>query len=454
MTLPMVHQPTTQATEGRVRFHAAPVAAGLLAAFLLLVVAAGCEEAGESTERHAAVEPGEEWNDPGGRWHMVTEEAALTDEQREEFAKLKSIGYLGGSTEVPDHTGITVHDTTRAYAGLNLYTSGHFPGAILMDMRGNVLHEWRYEFIEAWKTGPRAELPRSTKGAGFWRRVHLFENGDILAIFDGMALVKLDRNSKLIWAYLEGAHHDLEVAEDGTIYVLIREPAIVPRINPDHAVLVDFVAVLDSDGNEIRRVPLLEAFENSAYAHMLEGMKDEGDIFHTNTIEILDGRLAGRVPGFESGNVLVCPRELDLIAVVDLEREVVVWGLEAPWVKPHQPTVLPNGRIMIFDNRGNGGASRVMEFDPVTQDILWGYQTRDPFDFYSKECGSNQRLPNGNTIITESDRGRAFEVTPRRGIVWEFVNQAHAGADNEFIASVFEMIRLEPDFPLDWLEDR
>ena len=33
-----------------------------------------------------------------------------------------------------------------------------------------------------------------------------------------------------------------------------------------------------------------------------------------------------------------------------------------------------------------------------------------------------QRLPNGNTLITESDAGRVFEVTEGGDIVWEFVN--------------------------------
>ena len=42
--------------------------------------------------------------------------------------------------------------------------------------------------------------------------------------------------------------------------------------------------------------------------------------------------------------------------------------------------------------------------------------------FFSELCGTCQRLPNGNTLITESTRGRAFEVTPDKEIVWEFVS--------------------------------
>ena len=34
-----------------------------------------------------------------------------------------------------------------------------------------------------------------------------------------------------------------------------------------------------------------------------------------------------------------------------------------------------------------------------------------------------QRLPNGNTLITEADTGRVFEVTRKGEVVWEFGNK-------------------------------
>ena len=429
---------------------------GPAASFAALVLAcatalASCDRTEAARSEDAGVVPGPEWSRPGGRWHP-TERLALTEEQCEEIARLRSLGYVGGSQVPPKDTGVTVHHPDRAWEGLNFYTSGHFPGAILMDMNGKVLHEWSHSFIDAWSAGPREELPVSPKGAGFWRRAHLFENGDVLAVFDGMGLIKVDRNSRLIWSYLEGAHHDVDVLPDGRILVLVREACIDPAVNRDHAVLEDFVAVLDSDGNELRRIALLDAFRSPKFGHFLSGMKTSGDLFHTNTIEVIDGSLAERIGGLEAGNVLVCVRELDTIAVVDLGAESVVWAARAPWGKPHQPTVLPNGNLMIFDNRGYGGFSRVVEFDPVTLDIVWDYHGEDPRDFYSRECGSNQRLANGNTLITESDGGRAFEVERDMTIVWEYVNPAHTGEQNEFIASIFDMVRLRSDFPLEWLD--
>lgn len=399
-----------------------------------------------------------EWLDPGGRWHSdgwreipAAVEDSLTDEQRAEIERLRSIGYLPGSHPAPIQAGVTVYERDRVYDGLNFYTSGEFAGAVLMDMRGTILHLWKHSYIDAWRAGPRDELPVSSKGSGYWRRAHLFENGDVLAIFEGMALIKVDRDSKLIWANMGGYHHDLEVLPDGRIYTLTREAHIVPRVNPDRPILEDHVTILDAEGRELDRLSVLEAFEGSRYARALEQMKGAGDVLHTNTIEVLDGPLASRLPAFRSGNVLITMRELPLMAVIDVERREVVWALAGDWIAPHQGTVLENGDIMVFDNKGNAGTSRVVEFDPVELRPVWVYTGDPPTSFYSAECGSNQRLPNGNTLITESDRGKALEVTPDKTIVWKYINPAQAGDNREYIATLFEVVRLAPDFPTGWV---
>lgn len=398
----------------------------------------------------------DEWGTPGGRWHTSgwrdydDSETELTADQEAEFNRLLSLGYLTGSHPKPSNEGVVVYDAEKAYNGLNFYTTGNFPGAILMDMRGNVIHRWRRDFLDAWGDRPAELLPKSSKGVGYWRRAHLFENGDVLAIFEGAGIIKVDRHSRLLWARFGGFHHDLEVMDDGRIYVLTREPRMIPRISPDHPVLEDFISVLDSNGNELRRVSVLEAFENSDYPQVVSGLEEGGDVFHTNTIEVLKGRLADKIPAFAEGNVLVSLRERRVIAVIDMDSERAVWAMVGSWVAQHQPTVLDNCNILIFDNKGDSGASQVIELDPVEKRAVWVYRAEERGTFYSRECGSNQRLPNGNTLITESDRGTAFEVTPDLTVVWKYMNPAQAGDNGEYIATLFEVVRLDPDFPTDW----
>ena len=75
----------------------------------------------------------------------------------------------------------------------------------------------------------------------------------------------------------------------------------------------------------------------------------------------------------------------------------------------------------MFDNGLGRKYSRLIELDPLTEEIVWEYKADPPTDFFTLSRGSVQRLPNGNTLAAESDRARAFEVTPEGDIVWEFL---------------------------------
>jgi hypothetical protein len=85
-----------------------------------------------------------------------------------------------------------------------------------------------------------------------------------------------------------------------------------------------------------------------------------------------------------------------------------------------------------------------MEVEPRTGKIGWRYGDTEDTAFATYDCGSVSRLPNGNTLITESSRGRAFEVTREGRMVWEYFNPARAGERQELIATLFEVQRVQP----------
>lgn len=418
----------------------------LLAPLVVLALSPGCRDdaAGDPAD---PVTPAD---GSVGRYRKARDARSLDDK----IDDLEGVGYLQGSKQAGLRRGVTAHDPDRAAAGPNLYLSGHRPSAVLMDMDGTRLHEWRYDFEDAFPGFPTDKMEKSHMRQ-YWRRAWLSERGELLAIFEGHAMLKLSPTSELLWTFEGKPHHDLEVTDDGEIYVLTRTAHVIPRIHPTEPVLEDFVSVLDRDGNETRRVSVLEAFENSGFAHTLSRMPRHGDLLHTNTIELLDGRLADAVPAFAAGNVLISCLKTSTIAVIDLDAAQVVWAMNGSFVRQHQPTVLDNGRLLLFDNLGGKdltiGRSRVLELDPATREIAWSYEGTAEAPFQSDTCGSCQRMPNGNTVITESDYGRAFEVTPDGDIVWEFVNPHRAGPRNDLIATLFELVRLPPDFPVDWI---
>jgi outer membrane protein assembly factor BamB len=128
------------------------------------------------------------------------------------------------------------------------------------------------------------------------------------------------------------------------------------------------------------------------------------------------------------GDILASYRPTSTVIRISRTTGKILWKLGSPTVAgQHAPTLLANGNILIFDNGVHRlddpvPFSRVIEVDPATNTIVWKYQDKPAWNFFSPRMGCAQRLPNGNTLITESSFGRLFEVTNEGEIVWEYVN--------------------------------
>jgi outer membrane protein assembly factor BamB len=135
--------------------------------------------------------------------------------------------------------------------------------------------------------------------------------------------------------------------------------------------------------------------------------------------------------------------------VLDPETERLEWAARGSWLGQHDPDILPNGNILLFDNYGwfekPEGRSRVIEFDPQTMEIVWQYAGTPEQPFESLIRASQQRLANGNTLITESSGGRLLEVTPAGEIVWQFVNPVRGGEDNDRLPIIASAQRFDPN---------
>ncbi len=408
--------------------------------------------------------PSGSWNEPyhmpppsgfGRGWRRIEQQHATDTICPQALEELGALGYFGAISLAPSNSGVITHDRAKAFEGLNFYTIGGVPEVFLMDMDGERLHTWRPNFDDpAWPTDTASVLE-----SGGWRRAHLFPDGHVLVVRCGVALAKLDKDGNLVWVLPGGYHHDFKVMEDGTIYTLYREWEPLPNAGIGNQTLVDYIMVLDRDGNEITRVSLLQALEDSDYAPLVRPLNYTGDILHTNSIQVLDGQLSDRIPAFEAGNVMVCMLNPSLIAVVDMESRQVVWGLSSKWLYPHDPRLLPDDTMLLFDNQGPSWhplaymASRVLAFDPITLEVKWEYTGSRTQPFYSNIMGASSFLPNDNILISETMRGRVFEVTREKEIVWEYINPVRKQEDNanEMIAVIPELIRYPLDYANDWL---
>jgi hypothetical protein len=114
--------------------------------------------------------------------------------------------------------------------------------------------------------------------------------------------------------------------------------------------------------------------------------------------------------------------------------------------------ILDNGNMLFFDNLGGGeGTSRVVEVDPVTFETKWLYDGSDSDPLFSPTMSTASCLPNGNILITESNNGRALELSREKEVVWEFYNPYRIHPVEEYIATLPEVVRLPLTFPVHWI---
>jgi hypothetical protein len=131
----------------------------------------------------------------------------------------------------------------------------------------------------------------------------------------------------------------------------------------------------------------------------------------------------------------------------------------ANWVKIGYPG---EGNILIFNN-GAGGSERYSTVDEIIpplnenglydyienesylpEDQTWIFSMDDPQEMYSGITSNVVRLPNGNTLICDSNQGHFVEVTNDKNVVWEYMNPYPTGFFNKNVARIQWY---SPDYP-------
>ncbi len=81
-----------------------------------------------------------------------------------------------------------------------------------MDMNGKTIHQWHY---------PSASLPVDHGDSGDdWVSARILKDGDLLVLVLRVGLLKINKESKLIWFKKIICHHDFDIDSNGNIYIL------------------------------------------------------------------------------------------------------------------------------------------------------------------------------------------------------------------------------------------
>lgn len=354
--------------------------------------------------------------------------------------------------------GVLRYDSARTQPGYTLYTLVPEMSAYLINTNGVVVHKWDM---------PQVAPDNSIHTFFGMMKPHIdaaemLPNGDLLIVYAqpgigeyGSTLARLDLNGNLIWKFSGGAHHAVTHANSKIYTITGRLRSSIPH-HPIKSLshlqyLDDSLTVLDEEGHELESHSIVEMLINSGNKAWLDlvPFNPHGDPVHANDIEAITKDNYQFIPGAKPGDVLLSLRHLDAIVLADLTQNKITWMLRGTFRQQHDVDLLPNGHIMLFDNEGNvmksTGKSRSIEIDPKTGGIVWEYDGTEMDPMYSENRGSQQRLSNGNTLISEANAGRLIQVTPDGDVVWEYTHPLRSMEGNKPIIASFGLDVLHYD---------
>jgi len=375
-------------------------------------------------------------------------------------------------------TGTTIYDPAKAYNSFILFSGGDNT-ARLIDLNGNVVHQWKDAAAHSTFINPA--LLDGKRGHVFvtlstveGRGTDLIPGRNAGKVAESIG--ELDWDGKVVWKFGEKApgglaqqHHDWARLPNGNTAVLAN--LIHPVAGFKQAQLFDDVIYEVNPAGEVVwswiAADHLTEFGFTPEQLKLVRNSDDADYLHVNNLKVVGPNrwyTAGDTR-FHPDNLLFDARNANFIAIIERKTGKVVWTL-GPNYAPvnnsapvknterrkvpravdqiagqHDAHIIPEGlpgagNLLVFDNQGAAGyppavlpitgGSRVLEIDPVKKEVVWQYSGEDSggpgWSFRSTHISAARRLPNGNTFIDEGQSGRLFQITPVGEIVWEYVN--------------------------------
>ena len=320
-------------------------------------------------------------------------------------------------------TGLTAHNPDKACQGYTLYAPLNETNAVfLIDMDGNEMHRWdlgcqpgNYGYI----------LPNGNLFVNAKVEDDLWNWTPTYSLFKGGALREYDWDGNIVWEHLDLHHHHdgRRLAHGGAIYLSMEEmdAGLAAKVKgggePLDRMLADVVREVDADGNLLWEWHAAEHLDTEI--DILPESCNRWEWTHLNAAFFLDDE-----------RVMMSSRQLSRIYIVEKSSGKVLERFgPGPFFGQHDPHLLPNGNILVFDNgsyrtHGSGAIvhSRVLEFDMKTREVVWEYKDTPMYSFQSAFLSGAEILPNGNILVAEGGRGRIFQITPEGEVVWEFIN--------------------------------
>lgn len=320
--------------------------------------------------------------------------------------------------------------------------------AWLMDRKGEIKHIWKYD-PDLW-----ADLEHVSTIPGvskfFPVGVHMLEDGGLLVSFQGrhtypfaIGMVRLDRDSNIIWKKESFAHHWFTVTPDQKIItpaLRIREVPLPIGLTPgrlwgkDGKILEDLIVVMNLDGEVLEEASMMESLHDSGliglYQHVTGDSLDihSGDPLHLNYIQRAGEQVAAAHDWLNADDLLVSFRNINSLAILDRMTWTVKWLSAGATLRQHNPIFMDSESILVFDNYGGNqalGGTRLAKIgiEDRRAETVFPTQDHPPTDpVLSRASGHLDLNRQGDAVLmTVTYQSRVLEVDLDDGtVLWEY----------------------------------
>lgn len=365
---------------------------------------------------------------------------------RSDFSLLDpGVPVTGGSSIRSSQTS-PVEGLTAILGSFEFGEFGH--EVLLLGHEGEVVHRWLVDeaaIDDPERRGPLYKFPHG---------LVVLPDGSIIVNFDGgVSLQRFDACGSVVWS-LNGKYHHLMTPDDtmSSVWTLVNEEPVAGE-GDDLARRQEVQKISLEEGSIERRFTMRDVIEANPNLDVLgiRQIEETGggytwdlDAIHDNDVEPLPSAYAASFPMFAPGDLLMSFRSINAVIVLDPETLKIKWFTMGWMRRQHDPDWEADGTITVFDNNMHRGESRILRFDPATDDppevVLDG---RD-YDFYTWIRGNHQTTDEGTIIVVSPQQGRAFEVDGDGEVIFELINVYGESSDERLVLS--NAIRLPNDY--------
>ena len=253
------------------------------------------------------------------------------------------------------------------------------------------------------------------------KKGHPFLAGD----YSQRKLLIVAADGAIEWEYDSGSTNDVWMLPNGNI--LFNTGHGVHEVTRDKKIVFQYDS--KSEIYACQRLPNGNTFIGECNAGRLLEVDPSGKIVHE--IRLLPEGKDGGHPYMRNARKLANGHYLVALYADQVVRQYDAQGKtvrEIPAVGgPHSAIRLPNGNTLVACGDRPGG-SRVFEVDPADK-VVWEVKKNDLPGIELKFMAGLQRLPNGNTVMSnwlghgQFGKGpHLIEVTPDKKVVWTFAD--------------------------------